>query len=176
MKRQVTAALLAAGTALAIAAAAAVPAAAATSGPETFSGTIVTSGVSGTRTVISSVIIAKGVFSGVGRIVELPGEPGDPANVSRDDLVFPGGTMHLVSTTVGASFSVNPDSCLFRLTLQQTGEITGGTGQFAAAAGSGPGTVSGQGLLPRNPDGSCSFTGTPLHEVDMIASSGTLSF
>jgi len=165
----VTAALLAAGTALAISAATAVPATAATSRPETFSGTIVTSGVSGIRTVISSVIVAKGAFTGVGRIVEIPSLPTDPDNVSRDDLVFPEGTMHLVSTTVGASFSVNPDSCLFRLTLQQTSEVTGGTGQFAAA-------VSGQGVLPRNPDGSCSFTQTPLHEVDMIASSGTLSF
>jgi hypothetical protein len=30
--------------------------------------------------------------------------------------------------------------------------------------------------LPRNPDGSCSTTQLPLHEVDMVASSGTLSF
>src|SRR6266567_1363459 len=176
MKRQVTGALLATGIALAISAATVMPAAAATSGSETIRGTIVTAGVSGTRTVISSVIVAKGVFTGVGRIVEVPSLPTDPDNVSRDDLVFPEGTMHLVSTTVGASFTVDPDSCLFRLTLQQTGEIAGGTGQFAAATGSSTGTVSGQGLLPRNPDGSCSGTQTPLHEVDMIASSGTLSF
>ena len=176
MKRQVAGTLLAAGTALAISAASAMPAAAATSGSETLSGIIVTSGVSGTRTVISSVIVAKGVFTGVGRIVELPSLPGDPADSSRDDLVFPGGTIQILSTTVDASFSVNPDSCLFRLTLQQTGEITGGTGQFAAATGSSTSTVSGQGLLPRNPDGSCSFTQTPLREVDMIASGGTLSF
>jgi len=176
MKRQVTGALLAAGTALAISAAAALPAAAATSGSETISGTIVTSGVSGTRTVLSSVVVAKGVFTGVGRIVEIPNLPTDPDNVSRDDLVFPGGSMHLVSTTVGASFSLNPHNCLFRLTLQQTGEIAGGTGQFAAATGRSTGTVSGQGLLPRNPDGSCAFTQPALHEEDMIAASGTLSF
>ena len=60
MKRQVTGALLATGIALAISAATVMPAAAATSGRETFRGTIVTSGVSGTRTVISSVIVAKG--------------------------------------------------------------------------------------------------------------------
>jgi hypothetical protein len=176
MKRQVIGTLLAAGIALATCATTAMPAAAATSGSETFRGTIVASGVSGARTVISSVVVAKGVFRGVGRIVEVPSLPTDPDNVSRDDLVFPEGTMHLVSTTVGASFSLNPHSCLFKLTLQQTGEITGGTGQFAAATGSGTGTVSAQGLLPRNPDGSCSTTQLPLHEVDMIASSGTLSF
>ena len=97
MKRQITGALLAAGIALAVSAATALPAAAATSGSETLSGTIVTSGVSGTRTEISSVLVAKGVFNGVGKIVELPDLPTDPPNSSRDDLVFPGGTMHLVS-------------------------------------------------------------------------------
>jgi hypothetical protein len=114
MKRQVTGALLAAGTALAISAVPAMPAAAATTGSETFSGTIVTSGRSGTRTVISSVIVAKGVFNGVGQIVEIPNLPTDPANVSRDDLVFPEGTMHLVGTSGEVtSFSLNPHSCLF---------------------------------------------------------------
>jgi hypothetical protein len=176
MKLQVTGALLATGTALAISMATAMPAAAATSGSETFSGIIVTSGVSGTRTVVSSVVVAKGVFSGVGRIVEIPSLPTDPPNVSRDDLVFPEGTMHLVSANVGASFTVNPHNCMFRLTLQQTAEITGGTGQFAAATGTGTSTVNGQGLLPRNSDGSCSFTQPSLHEEDMFASSGTLSF
>ena len=48
MKRQLTGARLTAGTALAISAVPAMPAAAATRGSETFSGTIVTSGVSGT--------------------------------------------------------------------------------------------------------------------------------
>ncbi len=107
---------------------------------------------------------------------QVAGAPTDPGNVSRDDLVFPGGTMHLVSTTVGSSFSLNPHNCLFTVTLQQTGEITGGTGLFAAATASSAGTVSGQGLLPRSPDGSCSFEQPALHEEDMIAASGTLSF
>ena len=176
MKRQVIGTLLAAGIALATCATTAMPAAAATSGSETFRGTIVASGVSGARTVITSVVVAQGVFRGAGRIVEVPSLPTDPDNVSRDDLVFPEGTMHLVSTTVGASFSLSPRSCQFTLTLQQTGEITGGTGQFAAATGSGTGTVRARGLLPRNPDGSCSATQLPRHEVDMIASTGTLSF
>jgi hypothetical protein len=153
------------------------PATAATSGSETLKGTIVTSGVSGTRTVLSSVVVAKGVFTGVGHFVEIPSLPTDPPDVSRDDLVFPEGTMHLVSTTVAITFfSLNPHNCLFRVTLQQTGEITGGTGQFTGATASSTGTVSAQGLLPRNPDGSCSFDRATLHEEDMISSSGTLSF
>jgi hypothetical protein len=179
MKRQVTAVLLASGTALAVSAASAVPAAAATSGSETFRGTIVTSGVSGTRTVISSVLIATGVFNGVGRIVELPSLPTDPANSSRDDLVFPEGTLHLLGTGGDiTSFSLNPHNCLFRVTLEnQASQITGGTGQFAAATGTFPtGTITAEGLGARDPDGSCSMTLPALHEVDRLASSGTLSF
>jgi hypothetical protein len=179
MKRLVKGALLAAGTALAISAAPAMPAAAATSGSETVSGIIVFAAVSGTntRTVTSSVVVAKGVFRGVGRFAELPHQSADPANVSRDDLVFRSGTMHLV-TTLGSllSFSINPHNCLFTGTQQLTWEVTGGTGQFADATGTSTGTVSALALLGRNPDGSCSLTQVPSHEVDKFAENGTLSF
>ena len=176
METRVTAALLAVGIALAVSAATAGPAAAATTGSETVSGILVTSGVSGTRTAISTVAVANGVFKGVGRIVEIPSLPTDPPNVTRDDLVYPEGTMHLVNTTVGASFTVNPHNCLFRATLQENSEITGGTGLFANASGTFTGTISPQGLASRNPDGSCSTTQPSLHEVDKVAFSGTLSF
>jgi hypothetical protein len=164
--------LLAVGIALAMAA----PAAAQTTGTETFDGVIVTSGVSGERVVVNSVVVAKGVFSGVGRIVELPSLPGDPGNVSRDDLVFPEGSMHLVSTNVDFSVSLTPNSCLAQATIKQTNEVVGGTGAFAAASGSFTATVGGPALLARNPDGSCAFEQLPLHEEDMFAASGTLSF
>jgi hypothetical protein len=127
--------------------------------------------------VISSVIVAKGVFNGIGRIVEIPNLPGDPANVSRDDLVFAEGTLHLVSTSGDISFSlVIPQSCLLRGTIQQTATITGGTGLFAAATGSFAGTASTTLLLARNPDGSCSFEQSALYEEDIVEASGTLSF
>ena len=58
----------------------------------------------------------------------------------------------------------------------QTGEIVGGTGQFTAATGSFTGTVTASAVLARNPDGSCSDSQAPLHEVDMITSTGSLSF
>jgi len=178
MKRQMSWALLAGAIALGAATVTAAPAAAATSGSETFKGTIVASGVSGTRTVITSVIIAKGVFSGVGRIVEVDNQPGDPDNVNRDDLVFASGSMHIVNTIVDFTPSINPRSCVGTATIHQTNEIVGGTGQFAAAKGSFTATVTGQVVLARNPDGSCDFdfAHDPLHEVDMIAATGTLSF
>ena len=175
MRRQVRGALgalLAVGIALAVAA----PAGAQTSGNETFNGVIVTSGVSGERVVISSVVRAKGVFSGVGRIVEIPNLPGDPDNGARDDLVFADGSINLISTTVDASFSVNPHSCIASFTVQQTVAVVGGTGRFAAASGSFVGALTGRALAGRNPDGSCALEQAAVHEVDLITSSGTLSF
>jgi hypothetical protein len=176
MKRPMKGALLAAGTALAISAAPAMTAAAATSGTETLSGTIVFVAGPGTntRTVISSVVRARGVVRSVGRVVELV--PPDPAGVSQDDLVFRGGTMHVVSTPGTLSSSINPHSCLFTGTQQLTWDVTGGTGQFADATGSFTGTVRAVALLARNPDGSCSLTQFPRHEVDKFAESGMLSF
>ncbi len=176
MKRLVKGALLAGGTALAISAAPAMSAAAATSGTETLSGTIVFVAVPGTnsRTVISSVVRARGVFRSVGRVVEIV--PPNAAGVSRDDLVFRSGTMHVVSKG-GAllSGSVNPHSCLFTGTQRFTWDVTG-TGQFDDATGSFTGTTSAVALLARNPDGSCSLTQMPRHEVDKFAENGTLSF
>jgi hypothetical protein len=177
MKRKMSWALLVAGTALAISAAPAMPASAATSGSETLSGTIVFSAVPGTnaRTVLSSAVLAKGVFTGVGRFAEIL--PTNPAGVARDDLVFRSGTMHAVSRLGDLlSSSINPRSCLFTGTQEFTLEVTGGTGRFAHAKGSFTGTVSGRALLVRNPDGSCSLAQVPRLEVDKFAESGTLSF
>lgn len=172
MKRQVSWGLLAGGTAVATA----VPAVAATSGRETIKGTIVASGGVGTRTVITSVIIFTGTFTGAGRIVEVDNLPGDPDNVTRDDLVFAGGSMHIVSANQDFSLSVNPRSCVVTATIHRANNITGGTGKFTAATGHCTGTVTGRGVLPRNPDGSCDLSRDPLHEVDMITATGTLSF
>src|SRR5439155_4419516 len=127
-----------------------------TSGNEKVDVTIVVRAVAGERTVLASVVRAKGVFDGVGRIVEVASQPGDPDNVLRDDIVFAEGSMHLVSTIVGGSQSLDPRSCRLTATIQQTGEVVGGTGKFAAASGSFAGALSSQVVLARNPDGSCS--------------------
>jgi len=172
MKRQLTVALLATGTAAAVWATPA-PAAAMTSGSESFHGMIIKGR---TGTVITNVVVAKGVFHGAGRIVETASRPGDPANTVRDDLVFAGGKMHLISTILAAPSTLNPHSCLLRLTVHQTNKVVGGTGQFTAATGNFTATVKARVLLARNRDGSCSFRRVPRHEVDKIAASGTLSF
>jgi hypothetical protein len=99
-----------------------------------------------------------------------------PRNTNRDDLVFAGGKMHIISTILAAPFALNPDSCLLSGTVRQTGKTVGGTGQFAAATGSYAATVKAQVLLARDRDGSCSFRHLARHEADKIAVGGTLSF
>jgi flagellin-like protein len=159
-----------------IAFALAAPATARTSGNETLDITIVVRDVSGTRTVLGSVVIARGVFSGVGRLVEVDNLPGDGDNVLRDDLVFADGTIHLVSTTLDFAVSVDPQSCVVMVNVQQSGMVVGGTGRFAGATGSLTGTLSGRGLARRNSDGSCSQDQPLVFELDTISETGTLSF
>ena len=171
MQRHVALALAAVAVAFTLAA----PADAGAPGAQRFDGVIVTSGASGDRVVLTSTVRAKGVFSGVGDVVEVDDLPGDPDNVDRDDLVFAAGTMHIVSTALSVEFSLDPRSCGFTATVEQTGAVVGGTGQFVNAAGTYSSTVSARGLLERNADGSCSFDRAPLHEVDTLAASGTLS-
>jgi hypothetical protein len=175
MKRAMSWALLAAGTALAISAAPAIPAAAAASGSETLSGTIVFAATGpATRTVIGSAVRARGAFKGTGRFVEVAF--GDP--VSQDDLVFPGGTLHVLATTGRpvSPFVTNLRSCLFTGTAEFTYQVTGGTGKFTGATGTLTGTVSARAQFARNPDGTCSMEQLPRHEVDKFDVSGTLTF
>jgi hypothetical protein len=151
-------------------------AAGAASGNESFKGVIVASGTSGDRVVLNSVIVARGVFNGVGRIVERDNLPGDPDNVERDDIVFAAGSMHLLSTATDFVSSLDPRSCVFSITVQQTGEIQGGTGLFAHASGTGTGTVQAHGIAARDASGACSEDQAALLDIDMLSSSSTLSF
>jgi len=152
------------------------PASAQTTGSESFHGFLLTSGASGERQVLASPIVATGVFTGVGRIVEVHSLPGDPDNVSRDDLVFRNGTFHLVSENGDVSFSLNPVTCKFTVSIEQTSTISGGAGAFAHASGSFTASVHAFGVAARNPDGSCSDEVAPLRELDVVAATGSLTF
>jgi hypothetical protein len=175
MRRRITGAVGVVLTAGLVLAPAVAPAAPRASGRESFRGVLVVSGESGGRTVISSLIVTNGVFTGAGAIVEVPNRPGDSDNVSRDDLVFPQGKMHLVSTNKSFKVTVNPKTCAVRVRIEQTGKIMGGTGKFRHARGMGTGRVRGRGVAARNADGTCSQQGPLILEVDLVVSHGTLS-
>jgi hypothetical protein len=151
-------------------------AASAASGPQTFKGTIITDAAGGERHIVKSIVIAHGAFNGVGKIVEVPNQPGDGEDIVRDDLVFPQGTLHLVTTNLDVAFNVIPQSCRFTVSVQQTGEIVGGTGLFTDASGSGAGEVVAHGTAARAADSSCDPFAPALHEVDRISSTGSLSY
>src|SRR4051794_16435559 len=119
----------------------AVPAAARTTGTASFRGHIIAPTQSGDRKVVSSMIAFKGIFDGVGTIVEVPNRPDDPGNVSRDDLVFADGTMHLVSTSQQPQISLNPQTCAGTVRIKQTARVQGGTRRFRHATGTFNGTV-----------------------------------
>jgi hypothetical protein len=141
-------------------------------GRETFQGFIVKTG----GDVDLTRIAARGVFDGVGRIVEKGAKPGDADNVNRDDLVFRDGTMHLVSTNHRVRVRVNPETCRFSAWVRQTNRVTGGTGMFRHASGRFRGTVHAFGVFPRKADGSCRQNGELLHEIDLVRGRGRLRF
>jgi hypothetical protein len=161
---------------IAILAAIPLSASASTSGTVKSSGFIIASGASGQRVELASLIRMTGAFNGVGKIVETANRPGDPDSVSRDDLVFPQGTLHLKSDNLDFSLDVNPTTCVATFTVNQTSSFEGGTGIFSHASGTGTGTVSGHGLARRASDGSCDLNQAPLFEVDNVSGTSTLSY
>jgi hypothetical protein len=147
-----------------------------TSGPESFTGFLVVTGVSGDRVELASHIRVRGVFDGVGKIVELPPQAGDPENMDRDDLVFRQGTLHLFSFVQDFQIvSFDANSCRLAVVVTDSSQFAGGTGIFAGASGTGTGRVDGSGLAQRNPDGSCSLDLPPAHELDRVSGSGSLT-
>jgi hypothetical protein len=162
---------------------AAVPAAARTTGTqssrvtgkESFQGQIIAPANSGTRHVGSSIIVVEGVFTGVGKIVEVPNRHGDPGNVSRDNLVFPSGTLRIRSTSQRPKMSFDPHTCAITAAIKQTTRIQGGTGEFRHASGTFTGTVHAWGVAARKPDGSCNPQADPLLDADAISARGTMS-
>ena len=147
----------------AAASALAAPAAAQTRGAESFTTVTVATGASGERQVVSSTVIAQGVFTGVGRS-------------DGEDLVFAAGTVHLARGDESTSFSFDPRTCVFNRVERREGAFAGGTGTFASAAGTYLETVQSWGTLSRAPDGSCAPDAPPLQEVDFGRAAGTLSY
>jgi hypothetical protein len=170
--RGVVAALVAIATSFAISS----PATANTSGHQIIRVVIVKSGASGTEKTVASLVIAKGVFHGIGHNVETDNLPSDPNNVTRDDLVFAAGSIHIRNVNVDFSMPLDPKSCNYTVHVKQTGTFEGGTKLFAAATGNYTSTVNAFGRTRRDQAGNCTLEQDPLYEVDMFSISGSLSF
>jgi hypothetical protein len=146
------------------------------SGREHFHGFLIATGAHGSRKVIATSIVARGVFDGVGRIKEVAPRPGDPENLDRDVLIFKPGRLYLRSRTSNFEVHLNRKSCKVRVIVSQTTRFAGGTGIFAGARGSGSGGVRAVGVLRRNAQGGCALRRPPLLEIDRVFGSGTLTF
>jgi len=147
-----------------------------TTGRETFHGFLLTSGRSGQREVVASAIVGRGVFDGIGRLVEVPSRPGDPDSVSRDDLVFRAGTMHVVSRSLHVATHLDRRACRITADIPQRSRITGGTGRFADASGRFVSHVHAVARLARTPKGGCDMQAVPLRELDIVNARGTLTY
>jgi hypothetical protein len=154
----------------------AAPAAAGTRGKERLRGVVIATNQGGQRTVVSGWAIFRGVLNATARIVEVANRPGDPDNVSRDNLVFAGGTMHIVSTNKPPTVTIDPMTCAYSVRLSQTTKITGGTRRFRRASGTTRGTIHDWGVAARKADGSCDQQSAPLIDVADLAGHGKLSF
>jgi hypothetical protein len=162
--------------ALAVIAVSSAPASARVAGRESARGQIIAVARNGHRTVVSSIIVLRGVFNGVGKIVEVPNRPGDPANASRDNLVFAAGTLRIISLNHGQpQISLNPQTCIAGLRVKQTTKVAGGTRRFRHAHGTFKSLVRAHAALARNPDGSCNQQADALLDGDALSGHGTMS-
>jgi hypothetical protein len=116
------------------------------------------------------------VFDGVGRVVERPNRSGDSDKVTRDDLVFPEGVLHIVNLNGHVSMTMNRQTCKLSYKAQQTNTVEGGTGRFTHATGSFASTVTASAVAHRKTDGGCDLRRPPTIEFDIFASTGTLTF
>ena len=100
--------------------------------------------------------IGTGLVNGVGTIRAGEGYP-FPVTVS-----MPQGDLYLLGTIDSVSNDLDPTTCVDHRSGADTYEVTGGTGAFAGATGTGRDTENGYIVLPRNADGSCNLDGDPV--------------
>ena len=176
MSRYALRALLGVAVAVPLVWTGAAPATAQITGSQSFHGFLLVDGTHGQRDVVKSPIVARGIFDGVGRIVEVASRPGDPDSLNRDDLVFRVGTMHVVSRNLRSTFALDPKTCRVRAHVDQRSRVTGGTGAFRDAFGTFRATVDVTARLARNADGTCNDRAAPLRERDVVAATGHLTY
>lgn len=105
----------------------------------------------------SRTVVAAGPISGVGSVVIGSSEPGPGGTtIQHTTWVFPEGSL-FVTLTLRFQNIFDPQLCIQTSNLTGTWQITGGTGRYSGATGSG--TISGPntGYFTRTPEG-CSST------------------
>jgi len=140
-------------TALIVIAAVAAPASAATSANQRFEFVFTAHSAIGKA-------IGTGLVNGVGS-VQASDVPEDPSFFAVT-VSLPQGDLYLLGTIVSVTNDLNPRTCVVHRSGTDTYTVTGGTGAFAAATGTGADTERGVVVLPKNPDGSCNLDANPI--------------
>ena len=122
-------------------------------------------------------VVSRGVITAVGVETNnrhlLP--PGTPFQVVNS---FPQGAILLTATPAGPPEIVdsNPTTCVTHLILRSTTVITGGTGAYAGASGSGVGTANRTIVSGRGADGRCLPLSQPgVFELSYVKSTHTIT-
>ncbi len=122
-----------------------------------------------------STVVAAGPIAGVGTVVE---EEGGTELSFPVTFVFPDGSVSLIVSTVEESFDFDPVSCIVRFELVESYIITGGTGRYDGATGSG--TFTGRAILvfPRDEHGNClgpESDAAPLFSLSVLSGNGSVT-
>jgi hypothetical protein len=139
-----------------------------TTGPQNF--TVIKIGTN------TGTVIARGVITGAGAEENdrLQQPRGAPFHV---EFTFPDGKLFQTITPVGPpKVEFNPVTCVAKISIFDTTLVTGGTGAYAGATGSGTANATLTVIRGRNADGSClPETSPPIFEMSQVRAPGTLT-
>ncbi len=107
-------------------------------------------------------VVATGVVNGVGTV---QGGGADPFTVT---VSLPQGDLYFSGTSTSHIEKIDPQSCIDRLSGTDSLQVTGGTGIFTGATGTGSDSERRVLLAGRNPDGSCNLDAPPIGGADLI--------
>jgi hypothetical protein len=113
-------------------------------------------------------ILARGVFTASGV---------DYSKSNRDLAVFSNGAFTIVhpQSESTSTFTINPKTCLATFTFSGPYTVTNGFGAYQGIKGSGTYHGHSTGVVPRNPNGTCSHQ-EPFSTVTRITAEGPVSF
>jgi len=123
----------------------------------------------------TGTVIAQGPFYGVGTEENTRHQVplGSPFRVT---FSFPHGDLSMSARPGPPQIDADPVTCVTRVTLQVTNVISGGTGVYAGATGTGSGTSNITLIRGRAADGSCLGPASPpIFEIASVQASHTLA-
>ncbi len=112
-------------------------------------------------------ILARGVFTASGV---------DYSKNNTSLEVFADGAFTIHHPGGNFSFTINPRTCLAKITITGSYTINNGYGRYQGIKGSGTYVANETGVVPRKANGTCSQRGEPFGTVTHITAHGPISF